>query len=73
MLAGLGLADIGHDRTLASLSGGQRSRLALAALLVRRPTALLLDEPTNHLDDVAATFVEKAANEQARGCRGGEP
>ncbi|MEV1286578.1 ABC-F family ATP-binding cassette domain-containing protein [Micromonospora sp. NPDC049679] len=58
VLAGLGLGRIPHDRTLESLSGGQRGRLALAALLVRRPTALLLDEPTNHLDDDAAAFVE---------------
>ncbi|GAA4698962.1 ABC transporter ATP-binding protein [Phytohabitans rumicis] len=58
VLAGLGLAAIPHDRTLGSLSGGQRSRLALAALLVRRPAALLLDEPTNHLDDAAAVFLE---------------
>ncbi|MYV99313.1 ABC-F family ATP-binding cassette domain-containing protein [Streptomyces sp. SID3343] len=59
MLAGLGLGRLPHDRTLASLSGGQRGRLALAALLVRRPTALLLDEPTNHLDDPAAAFLEE--------------
>ncbi|WP_422771179.1 ABC-F family ATP-binding cassette domain-containing protein [Plantactinospora sp. WMMC1484] len=59
VLAGLGLGELAHDRTLASLSGGQRGRLALAALLVRRPVALLLDEPTNHLDDAAATFLEE--------------
>ena len=41
------------------MSGGQRGRLALAALLVRRPAALLLDEPTNHLDDAAAAFLEE--------------
>ncbi|MER5737268.1 ATP-binding cassette domain-containing protein [Streptomyces sp. NPDC002262] len=58
-LAGLGLGSLGHDRTLGSLSGGQRARLALAALLVRRPPALLLDEPTNHLDDGAAAFLEE--------------
>ncbi|MFC3500084.1 ABC-F family ATP-binding cassette domain-containing protein [Micromonospora krabiensis] len=57
-LAGLGLAALARDRTLASLSGGQRGRVALAALLVRRPAALLLDEPTNHLDDDAAAFLE---------------
>ncbi|MFE7411803.1 ABC-F family ATP-binding cassette domain-containing protein [Streptomyces laurentii] len=66
VLDGLGLGAIGHDRTLASLSGGQRGRLALAALLVRRPSALLLDEPTNHLDDTAAAFLE----EQVRGMPG---
>ncbi|MGW3955605.1 ABC-F family ATP-binding cassette domain-containing protein [Streptomyces sp. NPDC004752] len=58
-LTGLGLGEVRHDRTLGSLSGGQRGRLALAALLVRRPTALLLDEPTNHLDDGAAAFLEE--------------
>ncbi|MFI0140932.1 ABC-F family ATP-binding cassette domain-containing protein [Streptomyces luteogriseus] len=66
VLDGLGLGAFGHDRTLGSLSGGQRGRLALAALLVRRPPALLLDEPTNHLDDSAATFLE----EQLRGLCG---
>ncbi|MEV0650675.1 ABC-F family ATP-binding cassette domain-containing protein [Phytomonospora sp. NPDC050363] len=59
VLAGLGLGAVGHDRLLGSLSGGQRGRLALAALLVRRPSALLLDEPTNHLDDDAAAFLEE--------------
>lgn len=59
VLAGLGLGELRHDRHLGTLSGGQRGRLALAALLVRRPAALLLDEPTNHLDDAAAGFVEE--------------
>jgi macrolide transport system ATP-binding/permease protein len=58
VLDGLDLAGIGEDRTLRTLSGGQRSRLALAALLIRQPTALLLDEPTNHLDDTAVGFLE---------------
>ncbi|MCX4851435.1 ABC-F family ATP-binding cassette domain-containing protein [Streptomyces sp. NBC_00893] len=66
VLDGLGLGAFRHDRTLGSLSGGQRGRLALAALLVRRPSALLLDEPTNHLDDGAAAFLE----EQVRGLPG---
>ncbi|MFF2545025.1 ABC-F family ATP-binding cassette domain-containing protein [Kitasatospora sp. NPDC058063] len=63
VLDGLGLDALGHDRTLGSLSGGQRGRLALAALLVRRPAALLLDEPTNHLDDGAAAFLEERVRE----------
>ncbi|MBK1782920.1 ABC-F family ATP-binding cassette domain-containing protein [Prauserella cavernicola] len=57
--AGLGLAAIEPERPLGRLSGGQRSRLALAALLVRNPRTLLLDEPTNHLDDAAMEFLER--------------
>ncbi|MFC5791027.1 ABC-F family ATP-binding cassette domain-containing protein [Agromyces tardus] len=58
LLDGLGVAGLGLDRRIAELSGGQRSRFALAALLLSSPDALLLDEPTNHLDDEAATFLE---------------
>lgn len=59
MLGGLGLAVVLEDpeRAVGTLSGGQRTRLHLAALLVRSPRALLLDEPTNHLDDDAADFL----------------
>ncbi len=57
-LAGLGLGGIARERRLDTVSGGRRSRLGLAALLIRRPAALLLDEPTNHLDDGAAAFLE---------------
>ncbi|MEU7476624.1 ABC-F family ATP-binding cassette domain-containing protein [Lentzea sp. NPDC042327] len=59
VLSGLGLGGVPWERTLGSLSGGQRRRLALAALVVRRPAALLLDEPTNHLDDAAAFLEEQ--------------
>jgi len=59
LLDGLGVGNIPLERRLSEVSGGQRSRFALAALLLQRPDALLLDEPTNHLDDAAAAFLER--------------
>ncbi|HSE71377.1 MAG TPA: ABC-F family ATP-binding cassette domain-containing protein [Nocardioidaceae bacterium] len=56
--ARLGLGRLERDRPVAAMSGGQRSRLALAALVTRRPACVLLDEPTNHLDDEAVAFLE---------------
>ena len=56
----LGLHGLRPGQLVAELSGGERSRLALAALLTRRPACLLLDEPTNHLDDEALDFLESA-------------
>ncbi|WP_422661027.1 ABC-F family ATP-binding cassette domain-containing protein [Paenibacillus sp. EC2-1] len=50
MANGLGLSVIGLDRDVASLSGGQRTKVLLAKLLLEKPTVLLLDEPTNYLD-----------------------
>lgn len=47
---GLGLKDIGLDRAVNDLSGGQRSKVLLTKLLLQNPTILLLDEPTNYLD-----------------------
>jgi macrolide transport system ATP-binding/permease protein len=52
---GLGVLDPG--RRIGTLSGGQRTRLALATLMTTRPSCLLLDEPTNHLDDDAIDLV----------------
>jgi macrolide transport system ATP-binding/permease protein len=49
----LGLGVLDPERAIGTLSGGQRTRLALATLMTTRPGCLLLDEPTNHLDDVA--------------------
>ncbi len=57
--ARLGLESVPPERRIAELSGGQRGRLALAALLARRPDCVLLDEPTNHLDDGALMFLEE--------------
>lgn len=58
ILAGLGLADVPLDWPAAALSGGQKTRLGLAALLVQDPQLLILDEPTNHLDVTALEWLE---------------
>ncbi|WP_328991060.1 ATP-binding cassette domain-containing protein [Kribbella sp. NBC_01245] len=58
-LHGLGLPGLRRDRLIGTMSGGQRARLALAAMLASSPELILLDEPTNHLDDDAITWLEQ--------------
>jgi macrolide transport system ATP-binding/permease protein len=59
LLAEFGVAGIPPATPLGAVSGGQRSRLALAALLLSRPEALVLDEPSNHLDDRAVAALRE--------------
>src|SRR4051794_35061049 len=58
-LQGIGLEKAVWEQNVTTLSGGQRSRLALAKLLIAEPDLLLLDEPTNHLDLAAIEWLER--------------
>ncbi len=58
IFAGLGLTHIAPERALKSLSGGEKTRVGLAALLLQAPDLLILDEPTNHLDFAGLNWLE---------------
>jgi len=60
---GLGLEDIGLDRDVNELSGGQRTKVLLAKLLLEKPDILLLDEPTNYLDEQHIEWLKRYLNE----------
>ncbi len=59
MLRSLGLSSEFWDSPITSLSGGQKTRIALAKLLISDPDIILLDEPTNHLDIDSIMWLEK--------------
>ena len=56
---GMGFSDIDDNRLVSSLSGGEKTRLSLASLLLSEPDLLILDEPTNHLDFKTLGWLEE--------------
>lgn len=58
VLNGMGFSESDYDRNISGFSGGEKTRLAIAKLLIEEPNLLILDEPTNHLDFKTIMWLE---------------
>ena len=66
VLKGLGFSSLELDQKVSTLSGGQKTRVALGKLLLQKPDLLMLDEPTNHLDIESIQWLEQWLAQSAK-------